>query len=195
MASEGLKREKGTAMMAWFAAAETRMGTQNGPYPERPGPARGFCNAMKNILAITAALAICSTPGRAQNAPEPSAPAAGTAPAADDLGDLGAMTFACAKAGLNAAAREAAKASTQGSYQFAFFKIINDTHHSSYEVDFKSNYAGEPDLKYCVAVYCQQGWDPKATTPSVSLIGTAHQSMGMAARGADCGSMQMPVKR
>jgi hypothetical protein len=180
-------------MIAWFA--ETRMGTQNGLCTEASDRARGFCNAMKNILAITAALAICSTVGRAQNAPEPPAPAAGTASAADDLGDLGAMTFACAKAGLNAAAREAAKASTQGSYQFAFFKIISDTHHSSYEVDFKSNYAGEPDLKYCVAVYCQQGWDPKATTPSVSLIGTAHQSMGMAAHGADCGSKQMPVKR
>lgn len=181
--------------MAWFAAVETRMATQNGPHPEKSRRARGFCNEMKNILAIIAALAICSTVCRAQNAPESSAPAAGTASAAGDLGDLGAMTFACAKAGLNAAAREAAKAPTQGSYQFAFFKIINDTHHSSYEVDFKSNYAGEPDLKYCVVVYCQQGWDPKATAPSVSPIGTAHQSMGMAAHGADCGNKQTPVKR
>ena len=57
------------------------------------------------------------------------------------------MTFTCVKAGLNAAAREAAKAPTEGSYQFAYFKIISDGHHSSYEVDFKSNYMGEPDLK------------------------------------------------
>jgi hypothetical protein len=182
-------------MMAWFAVVETRMGVRNSPNPEASDRARGFCNTIKNILAITAALAVCSTVCHAQNAPEQSTPSAGTASAADDLSDLGAMTFSCVKAGLNAAAREAAKAPTQGSYQFAYFKIIDDTHNSSYEIDFKSNYAGEPDLRYCVAVYCQQGWDPKTTTPSVSLIGAAHQSKGMAAHGADCGSKQMPVKR
>ena len=42
-------------------------------------------------------------------------------------------------------------------------QILNDSHHASYKVHFKSNYAGEPDLKYCVLVYCQQGWDPKTT--------------------------------
>ena len=60
------------------------------------------------------------------------------------------MTFGCPKAGLNAAAREAAKVPSQGTYQFSYFKIINDSHHAAYEVHFKSNYAGEPDLKYCV---------------------------------------------
>ena len=80
------------------------------------------------------------------------------------------MTFGCPKAGLNAAAREAAKAPSQGTYQFSYFKILNDSHHASYEVHFKSNYAGEPDLKYCVLVYCQQGWDPKTTKASVTKM-------------------------
>ena len=53
------------------------------------------------------------------------------------------MTFSCPKAGLNAAAREAAKVPSQGTYQFAYFRIINDSHHASYEVHFKSNYQGE----------------------------------------------------
>ena len=92
---------------------------------------------------------------------DPSAPFPSTAPATDGLSDLDAMTFGCPKAGLNAAAREAAKVPSQGTYQFAYFKIISDSHHASYEVHFKSNYQGEADLKYCVAIYCQQGWDPK----------------------------------
>ena len=58
---------------------------------------------------------------------------------------------------MNAAAREAAKVRSQGTYQFAYFKIINDTHHASYEVHFKSNYEGEADLKYCVAMYLSTG--------------------------------------
>jgi hypothetical protein len=111
------------------------------------------------------------------------------------LGDLDGMTFGCVKAGLNAAAREAAKAPSQGTYQFSYFKIVNDTHHSSYEVHFKSNYQGEPDLKYCVAIYCQQGWDPTTTKTSVRLMSNERQPMGVAAHGVDCGSKQSPVKR
>ena len=99
---------------------------------------------------------------------EQSAAVAGTAPSSYGLSDLDAMTFSCPKAGLNAAAREAAKVPSQGTYQFAYFKIINDAHHAAYEVHFKSNYVGEPDLKYCVAMYCQQGWDPNTTEISVS---------------------------
>ena len=87
----------------------------------------------------------------------------------DSLSDLDRMTFSCTKAGLNAAAREASSVASQGTYQFAYFKIINDSHHASYEVHFKSNYAGEADLKYCVEVYCQQGWDPKTKT-SVTVM-------------------------
>ncbi len=42
-------------------------------------------------------------------------------------------------------------------------------------VRFKSNFAGEKELGYCVALYCQQGWDPKTTKASVTLIGGARQ--------------------
>jgi len=115
------------------------------------------------------------------------------AQAADDLSDLNAMTFSCPKAGLNAAAREAAKVPSQGTYQFAYFRIINDSHHASYEVHFKSNYQGEADLKYCVAIYCQQGWDPRTAKTSVTLMGNQTQPAG-AAHGADCGAKPAPVK-
>jgi hypothetical protein len=111
------------------------------------------------------------------------------------LSDLDAMTFGCPKAALNAAAREAAKVPSQGTYQFSYFKIINDSHHSSYEIHFKSNYEGEADLKYCVSIYCQQGWDPKTTKPSVMLMRNERQPVGGAAHVAVCGNMQAPVKR
>jgi len=80
----------------------------------------------------------------AQTAPVPqqqSAPPEGAAPNGDGLSDLNAVTFSCVRAGLNAAGREAAKAQSQGTYQFSYFKIIKDTHHSFYEVHFKSNYS------------------------------------------------------
>lgn len=80
------------------------------------------------------------------------------------------MTFDCPKAGLNAAAREAAKVPSQGTYQFSYFRIINDAHHASYEVHFKSNYIGEPKLRYCVLMYCQQGWNPHTTRIDVRLM-------------------------
>jgi hypothetical protein len=158
---------------------------------------------MNNILVTTAlALIAWSSASHAQTGPaatqsvptpqEQSAPVAGTAPVSDGLSDLDAMTFDCPKAALNAAAREAAKAPSEGTYQFAYFKIINDSHHSSYEIHFKSNYQGEPDLKYCVALYCQQGWDPKT---SVRSIRDAHRRAGVAAHGAACGDTQAPVKR
>lgn len=107
------------------------------------------------------------------------------APVVDTLSDLDAVTFSCPRAGLNAAAREAAKVRSQGTYQFAYFNIISDAHHALYEVHFKSNYAGEPDLKYCVSVYCQQGWDPKTKT-SVTLMSTRPQRKGAAVHTAAC---------
>jgi hypothetical protein len=134
----------------------------------------------------------------AQTAPVPqqqSAPPEGTAPAGDGLRDLDAVTFSCVRAGLNAAAREAAKAQSQGTYQFSYFKIIKDAHHSFYEVHFKSNYSGEPDLKYCVAIYCQQGWDPKTTQTSVRPMSNERQRVQVEAHQGDCGNEQMPVKR
>jgi hypothetical protein len=137
------------------------------------------------IVAAAVALAVGGGVSRAQT----------TAPERDGLSDLEAMTFSCPKAGLNAAAREAAKVPSQGTYQFAYFRIINDSHHASYEVHFKSNYEGEADLTYCVALYCQQGWDPTTTKTSVTLMGNARQHSGGAAHAADCGSRPARVKR
>lgn len=107
------------------------------------------------------------------------------------LSDLDAMTFSCPKAGLNAAAREAAKVRTQGTYQFSFFRIVNDSHHASYEVHFKSNYPGEADLKYCVNVYCQQGWDP-STKASVTLMSDKAKPMRGAAHAMSCAPQPQP---
>lgn len=99
------------------------------------------------------------------------------------LDDLDAMTFDCPKAGLNAAAREAAKVPAQGTYQFSYFKIVSDAHHATYEVHFKSNYVGEPDLQYCVSIYCQQGWDPAKTMVSVTLMGNEAPAAGCGEHG------------
>ena len=192
-------------MMACFATVtvETKTGRQIGPYPEESDGGHALFNArctVRNIIGIMAvALVGCSTVSDAQQAApvpqEQSASVAGPAPASNGLSDLDAMTFGCVKAGLNAAAAEGAKVPSQGTYQFSYFKIINDSHHSSYEVHFKSNYQGEPDLKYCVAVYCQQGWDPKTTKISVSLVSNERRPKGVAAHEADCGNKQTPVKR
>jgi hypothetical protein len=122
-----------------------------------------------------------------------SAPAA--APANAGLGDLDAMTFACVKAGLNAAAREAAKVPSQGTYQFSYFRIVSDSHHASYEVHFKSNYQGEAQLKYCVAIYCQQGWDPKTTKALVWRMGSQPEPAEMANHGGSCGKTKLPAQR
>ena len=95
-------------------------------------------------------------------------------------------------AALNAAARQAAKAPSQGTYQFSYFKIVNDSHHAAYEVHFKSNYEGEPDLKYCVELYCQQGWDPNTTKTTVTMMST--QREGVTTHGDACGVHAPPVK-
>jgi hypothetical protein len=164
---------------------------------------------MTSIMVTTAvALAVCSTvsyapavaatqtaPATQTVPPQQEHPVAGTAPATEGLSDLDARTFGCPKAALNAAAREASTVPSQGTYQFAYFKIINDSHHAAYEVHFKSNYPGEADLNYCVAVYCQQGWDPKTTKASVTLMGSKPQAKGVAAHGADCAIKPAPVKR
>jgi hypothetical protein len=155
---------------------------------------------MRNIIGLAAvALVGCSNASSAQQAApvpqEQSAPVAGLAPASNGLSDLDVMTFGCVKTGLNAAAAEAAKVPSQGTYQFSYFKIINDSHHSTYEVHFKSNYEGEADLKYCVAIYCQQGWDPKTTKISVSLMSNERQATGAVGHETVCGNAQAPVKR
>jgi len=151
---------------------------------------------MKNIIVITSTvLTACCTEGPTREQPvavtpaqEQLSPVASIKPVSIGLSDLEAMTFSCPQAGLNAAARAAAKVPSQGHYQFAYFKIINDTHHSIYQVHFKSNYQTEADLEYCVSIYCQQGHDP---TPSVSLISKEPHptaaNKASAAHSADCG--------
>ncbi len=127
------------------------------------------------------------------------APAEGTASGntGDGLRDLSAMTFHCVRAGLNAAAREVASKPSEGAYQFSYFRIINDSHHATYEVHFKSNYQGEPDRKYCVAIYCQQGWDPAETEVHVTPIAERPQrtrrAAPPAAHGADCSAQHGPT--
>jgi hypothetical protein len=159
-------------------------------------------NAMKTTF-VALALAVCSGASHAQTATatqtapaqqEQPAPVGGTEPASDRLSDLEAMTFSCPRAGLNAAAREAARVPSQGTYQFAYFRIINDSHHAMYEVHFKSNYEGEADLRYCVAVYCQQGWDPRTKT-SVTSMSNQRQRAGDTVHGAGCGQQPAPANR
>lgn len=145
---------------------------------------------MRNIIAgaAIALMALSSVP-RAQEAQRDASAAASS----EDRGldDLASMTFGCPKAALNAAAREAAKVRSQGTYQFSYFKIVSDTHHAAYEVHFKSNYRGERDLKYCVAMYCQQGWDPNATKTTVTLMNDPRKPP--APHGASCSVK--PTKR
>ncbi|MEJ1963190.1 MAG: hypothetical protein WDO56_17200 [Gammaproteobacteria bacterium] len=165
---------------------------------------KNFIVSLAIVLTATSAVSPAQTPpAAAQPAPpavqaappseQPSTPLAETASATEGLSDLDAMTFACPKAALNAAAREAAKAPSQGTYQFAYFKIVSNSHHSAYEVHFKSNYVGEPDLKYCVALYCQQGWDPKNTKADVMLMGDAQKPAAAMAHGAHCADTE-PAK-
>ncbi|MFL6577207.1 MAG: hypothetical protein ACJ8MR_11365 [Povalibacter sp.] len=146
---------------------------------------------MKNfIVVLIAALAACTNMQSTQNpAPttSPTHPAMGHAKLAavsdpatltQGLADLDNMTFDCPKAGLNAAAREAAKVPSQGTYQFSYFKLVSDAHHASYEVHFRSNATDEPELRYCVSIYCQQGWDPKQTEVAVTPMSNSPGKRG-----------------
>jgi hypothetical protein len=156
-----------------------------------------------NNLAIATALALAlAGTAFAQNA---AAPAGGTpqqpAPGSEGavpggLSDLEKTTFACPKAALNAAAREVTKYPSQGTYQFSYFNIVSASHHAAYEVHFTSNYAAEPVLKFCVALYCQQGFDP-ATTTSVALMGTnaAVNAAGAGHAANACSPPRTPARR
>jgi hypothetical protein len=145
---------------------------------------------MRNVIAFAlAGLAGCvNAPPEQKDAPATAnAHLAHAKPAAmpADLDSHGfaaleAMTFDCPKAALNAAAREAGKVASQGTYQFSYFNIVNDAHHSTYEIRFRSNHLEEPVLRYCVSLYCQQGWDPRTTQIDVRLMGD--QGAGSAAQ-------------
>ena len=160
--------------------------------------------AVGSTVSYAPAVAATQTAPTTQTAPatqpvpsshEHPTPVAGTAPSTEGLSALDAMTFGCPKAALNAAAREASTVRSQGTYQFAYFKIISDSHHGAYEVHFKSNYPGEADLNYCVALYCQQGWDPKTTKASVTLMDSRRPAKGVTAHAAACAVKKAPVKR
>jgi hypothetical protein len=142
---------------------------------------------MKRILLVTTVTFFaCGALSYAQNTPPPEK---------SGLSDLEALTFSCPKAALNAAARKAADVPSQGTYQFSYFAIVNDSHHAMYEVHFRSNYAGEPDLKYCVTTYCQQGWDPKTAKMEVTLSSNNRAPAAGAARAGACHVMTPPAKR
>lgn len=122
--------------------------------------------------------------------------AADAAPPVGGLHDLETMTLGCPQAGLNAASREAAQAQAQGRYQFSYFRIVSDSHHALYEVHFTSNDYEDPELKYCVSVYCQQGWDPRNTkisvTPMSAMTTPAQSGAARAAHGPHC-EIEMPA--
>ena len=143
---------------------------------------------MKRILVATGfAFFLCGALPHAQQSPAP--------PEGTGLIELDAVTFSCPKAALNAAARKAKDVPSQGTYQFSYFDIVNDSHHAMYEVHFTSNYAGEADLKYCVTMYCQQGWDPKTAKMEVTLMSNNRAPASGATHGGACRVMKPPAKR
>jgi hypothetical protein len=155
-------------------------------------------------LAIAAALTLAFGAATfAQNVAAPVAAPPEQTPTASELvesaglSELEKTTFACPKAALNAAAREVKKYPSQGTYQFSYFAIVNNSHHAAYEVRFTSNVAAEPVLKFCVAIYCQQGFDPATSQTSVTLMGTkpAAHSTGAGHAANACSPPRTPAKR
>jgi hypothetical protein len=112
------------------------------------------------------------------------------APASSGLSDLETLTRSCSMAALNAAARRAATVPTQGKYQFSYFNLISDSHHAQYEVHFTSNYEGESVLKYCVEIYCQQGWDPRTAKATITLMSNAPRRAAADPHGTGCAQMR-----
>ena len=139
-------------------------------------------------FSVVAAMQNQATPQEQPAAVPPAAPA-GTG-----LSDLEALTRSCSTAALNAAARRAADAPTQGKYQFSYFNLISDSHHGQYEVHFTSNYEGEPVLKYCVEIYCQQGWDPRNAKATITEMSKAPQRGTKALHPAGCGQRHPPAR-
>lgn len=155
---------------------------------------RKLAVAIALALALGAA-AFGQTAAPAGGTPQQPAPGSEAAVPAG-LSDLEKTTFACPKAALNAAAREVAMYPSQGTYQFSYFNIVSTSHHAAYEVHFTSNDAAEPVLKFCVVLYCQQGFDP-ATTTSVALMGTnaAAHAAGAGHAANACSPPRTPAKR
>jgi hypothetical protein len=154
---------------------------------------------MKNTLLImtvtvTASLSVVAAVQNAA-APQEQPPAlTAAATVGSGLSDLEALTRSCSMAALNAAARRAANVPTQGKYQFSYFNLISDSHHAQYEVHFTSNYEGESVLKYCVEIYCQQGWDPKTAKATITVMPNAPQRAAADPHRTGCGQTHTPAK-
>jgi len=154
---------------------------------------------MKNTLmivtvAVAASLSVAvavQNPATTQEQPAIVAPAA---PVSSGLSDLEGLTRSCSMAALNAAARRAANVPTQGKYQFSYFNLISDSHHARYEVHFTSNYEGESVLRYCVEIYCQQGWDPRTAKATITVMSNVSQRTTAAPHQAGCGQVHAPAK-
>ena len=154
---------------------------------------------MKNTLVMMV-VAVAASLGVAAAAQDPAtsqaqpAAVAAAAPAGSGLRDLEALTRSCSMAALNAAARRAADVPTQGKYQFSYFNLISDTHHAQYEVHFTSNYEGESVLRYCVEIYCQQGWDPRNAKVKITVLSNSRQRAAADPHQPGCGPMHTPAK-
>jgi hypothetical protein len=62
-------------------------------------------------------------------------------------------------------------------------------------VHFTSNYEGESLLKYCVEIYCQQGWDPKAAKAKITVTSSnAARRAAVDPHGSACGQIHPPAK-
>ena len=152
---------------------------------------------MRNTLMIVAVAASLGVVAAVQNvaAPQQQAAAPAAAPVSSGLSDLEGLTRSCSMAALNAAARRASAVPTQGKYQFSYFRLISDSHHAQYEVHFTSNYEGESLLKYCVEIYCQQGWDPKTAKANITVtISKAPRRATADPHGPACGPAHPPAK-
>ena len=154
---------------------------------------------MKNRLMImtVAVAASLSVVAAVQNAATPQAqPATATAaaPVASGLSDLEALTKSCSMAALNAAARRAANVPSQGKYQFSYFNLLSDSHPAQYEVHFPSNYEGESVLRYCVEIYCQQGWDPRTAKATITVMSNSRQRAAADPHRTGCSQMHTPAK-
>ena len=145
-------------------------------------------------VAMAASLGVVAAVQNAATAQEQPAAVTPAAPVSTGLSDLEALTRSCSMAALNAAARRAATAPSEGKYQFSYFNLVSDSHHAQYEVHFTSNYEGEPVLKYCVEIYCQQGWDPKTAKATITEMSKAPQRTTAVPHPTGCGQTHAPAK-
>lgn len=145
-------------------------------------------------VAVAASLSVVAAVQNGAAPQEQPAPVPAAAPVSSGLSDLEALTRSCTIAALNAAARRAARAPTSGKYQFSYFNLISDSHHAQYEVHFTSNYEGESELKYCVEIYCQQGWDPRTGNPSITMMPSTPRRAAADPHRTGCGQTHTPVK-